>query len=363
MLLGVRGSRGSRPPRDRRDPGDEGTTRGRWPVRRLPYPQQRERLRVWRRTRPFWGGLLVLLGGIELVLVPLSPLTVLVSLGLGGIAAIGIGVALVLAGLFLWFLPPARAYVSLHALLLSVLSFVATNLGGFLVGMLLGIAGSAMAFGWTPLPAPGDTGGNDGEKEAAREQEAGGDRGTDGEREAGCRTHAPRPDGSGPRTLAAALPVVLLGALVAGAPQARAAPAAGPPTAARTPPTVTTSLFAPEGFALAGVTQVPTVDGPLKVLVLKMRAASLRDYRLRTRDGRQEYGLSAASLELRGDVTLYLTRFSGCIEGLLCVTFSPEGLPAPPVIPPFVFMTRVSAEQALVTSDLIVTDGLRLEAS
>ncbi|MFD3804029.1 DUF6114 domain-containing protein [Streptomyces sp. NPDC058611] len=311
----------------------------------MPYPEQRRRLRVWRRTRPFWGGLLVLLGGIELLLVPLSPLTVLVSLGPGGIAAIGIGVALVLAGLFLWFLPQARAYVSLHALLLSVLSFVATNLGGFLVGMLLGIAGSALAFGWTPLPAPEDSG------------EA------DGEREAGGRPHVPRPDGSGARTLAAALPVVLLGALVAGAPQARAAPAAGPPTAARTPPTVTTSLFAPEGFALAGVTQVPTVDGPLKVLVLKMRAASLRDYRLRTRDGREEYGLSATSLELRGDVTLYLSRFSGCIEGLLCVTFGPEGLPAPPVIPPFVFMTRVSAEQALVTSDVIVTDGLRLEAS
>lgn len=352
LLGGVRGTRArsSRVPRApaRSAPAHPGALRGRWPAGRLPYPQQRRRLRVWRRTRPFWGGLLVLLGGIELLLVPLSPLAVLVSLGPGGIAAIGIGVALVLAGLFLWFLPQARAYVSLHALLLSVLSFVATNLGGFLVGMLLGIAGSALAFGWTPLPAP----------EGAGEADGVGDPG------GGGRSYVPGPDGgSGSRTLAAALPVVLLAALVAGAPQARAAPAAGPPTAARTPPTVTTSLFAPEGFALAGVTQVPTVDGPLKVLVLKMRAASLRDYRLRTRDGRQEYGLSAASLELRGDVTLYLSRFSGCIEGLLCVTFSPEGLPAPPVIPPFVFMTRVSAEQALVTSDVIVTDGLRLEAS
>ncbi|MFD9337454.1 DUF6114 domain-containing protein [Streptomyces sp. NPDC060028] len=74
--------------------------------------------------------------GTELLLVPLSPLTVLVSLGLGGIAAIGI--ALIAAGMFLWFLPQTRAYVSVHALLLSVLSSVATNLGGFLLGMLLG---------------------------------------------------------------------------------------------------------------------------------------------------------------------------------------------------------------------------------
>ncbi|MFG2877130.1 DUF6114 domain-containing protein [Streptomyces sp. NPDC048337] len=321
-----------------------GIRRG-WLERRLPLPEHRRRLRAWRRARPFWGGLLLVLGGTELLLVPLSPLTVLVSLGLGGIAAIGIGVALILAGMFLWFLPQARAYVSLHALLLSVLSFMATNLGGFLVGMLLGIAGSALAFGWTPLP----------DEEAGEEGPWGSPRTKSG--------GVPRLDGSGPRTLAAALPVVLLAALAAGAPEAKAAPAAGPPTAARTPPTVTTSLFAPQGFAFAGVTHLPTADGPLKVLVLKMRAASLRDYRLRTRDGADEYGLAATSLDLRGDVTLYLTKFSGCIEGLLCVTFSPEGLPAPPVIPPFVFMTQVRAEQALVTSDVIVTDGLRLEAS
>ncbi|WP_330329365.1 DUF6114 domain-containing protein [Streptomyces sp. NBC_00536] len=307
-----------------------------WLERRLPWPARRARLRAWRRTRPFWGGLLLVLGGAELLLVPLSPLTILVSLGLGGIAAIGIGLALIAAGLFLWFLPQARTYVSIHALLLSVLSFVATNLGGFLLGMLLGVTGSALAFGWTPLPDP--------------------ERGEES-------PYRPSLDGSGPRTLAAALPVVLLAALAGGAPPARAAAGGGPPMAPRVPPTVTTSLFAPQGFTLAGVTQVPTVDGPLRVLVLKMRAATLTDYRLRTRDGRDEYGLAARTLDLSGDVTLYLTRFSGCIEGLLCVTFSPDGLPAPPVIPPFVFMTNVSAEQALVTSDLIVTDGLRLEAT
>ncbi|MEV6582026.1 DUF6114 domain-containing protein [Streptomyces sp. NPDC051582] len=302
-----------------------------------PFSHRRQRLRAWRRTRPFWGGLLVVLGGAELLLVPLSPLTVLVSLGLGGIAAMGIGAALVVAGLFLWFLPQARAYVSVHALLLSVLSFPATNLGGLLVGMLLGITGSALAFGWTPLP------------DAATGEEG---------------PYGHRAGGTGPRTLAAALPVLLAAVLATGAPPARAAAAPqGPPAAPRTPPTITTSLFAPQGFAFAGVAAVATADGPLRVLVLKMRAASLTDYRLRTRDGREEYGLAAGSLELRGNVTLYLTKFSGCIEGLLCVTFSPDGLPAPPVIPPFVFMTRVSAEQALVTSDVIVTDGLRLEAS
>ncbi|OAR27715.1 hypothetical protein A8W25_03655 [Streptomyces sp. ERV7] len=304
--------------------------------RRLPLPDARRAARHWRRTRPFWAGLLLVLGGAELLLVPLSPLTILVSLGLGGIAAIGIGLALIVAGLFLWFLPHTRHYVSVNALLLSVLSFVATNLGGFLVGMGLGIAGSAMGFAWTP----------------AREPEPG----------------PPEPrDGRGTRTLAAALPVALLLALGGRAGVERAvverAPGPGAVAVPRVPPTVTTTLFAPNGFLLAGVRTVPSAGGPVKVMVLRMASASLTDYRLRTHDGHGELALSADTLDLSGEVTLYLTRFSGCLEGVLCLTFTPDRLPVPPVVPPFVFMTRVSAEQALVTSDSIVAGGLRLEAS
>ncbi|MBC2879285.1 MULTISPECIES: DUF6114 domain-containing protein [Streptomyces] len=301
---------------------------------RLPDGPARRRFRTWRRTRPFWAGTLLVLGGTELLVVPLSPVTVLVSLGLGGLAALGIGLALIAAGLFLWFLPSARHYVSVNALILSVLSFAATNLGGFLVGMALGIAGSAMGFGWTPR---------------------------------------------GDRTLAVALPAVLL-TVMAGPSADRAEAADAPPgrpvqpvrsgqpgqpvTAAATPPAVTASRFSPHGFTLAGVSHVPTAKGQLKVIVLTMRAASLSDYRLRTRDGQGagQLALRARSLELRGEVTLHLTRFHGCLEGLVCLTFSPDTLPAPPVIPPFVFMTDVTAEQALVTADTITADGLGLRA-
>ncbi|PKV84581.1 DUF6114 domain-containing protein [Streptomyces sp. TLI_146] len=300
-----------------------------WLDRRLPLPDARRAARRWRRTRPFWAGLLLVLGGAELLLVPLSPLTILVSLGLGGIAAIGIGLALIVAGLFLWFLPHTRHYVSINALLLSVLSFVATNLGGFLVGMGLGIAGSAMGFAWTP----------------AREPEPG---------------LAELRDGRGTRTLAAALPVALLLGLGG---SAERAPATGAVEVPRVPPTVTTTLFAPNGFLLAGVRTVPSAGGPVKVMVLKMASASLTDYRLRTRDGHDELALAADTLDLSGHVTLYLTKFSGCLEGILCLTFTPDRLPVPPVVPPFVFMTQVSAEQALVTSDSIVAGGLKLEAS
>ncbi|MFI8998806.1 DUF6114 domain-containing protein [Streptomyces sp. NPDC053542] len=309
---------------------------------RLPWPAARARFRRWRRTRPFWAGLLLVLGGAELLLVPLSPLGVLVSLGLGGLAALGIGLALIVAGLFLWCTPSARHYVSVNALILSVISFAATNLGGFLVGMGLGIAGAAMGFGWTPLPEGQGSGSQDGGP-------------------AGQAGAAPPADRTGPSTtLAVALPVALLAALGTPAPEARAAGTGIPAPAAV--PTVTTSRFAPKGFTLAGVENVPTARGPVRAMVLRMKAASLTDYRLLTRDGSDELGLGASSLELSGDVTLYLTKFRGCVEGVLCLTFTPDRLPVPPLVPPFVYMTDVSAEQALVTSDLIVADGLRLRA-
>ncbi|MEV8319700.1 DUF6114 domain-containing protein [Streptomyces sp. NPDC059900] len=300
----------------------------------MPLREPRRVLRKWRRTRPFWGGLLLVLGGTELLLVPLSPLTVLVSLGLGGLAAIGIGLALIAAGIFLWLLPHAHHYVSVNALILSVLSFAATNLGGFLVGMVLGIIGSAMGFGWTPVPE-----GAEEERERPRVR-----------------------DGQGTRTLGVLLPVIVVGATLWGGTPAKAAPGEAI-VAARTPPTVTTTLFSPQGFTLAGVREIPTADGPLKVMVLRMKAASLTDYRLTTRDGSRELSLGADTLDLDGSVTLYLTKFRGCLEGLLCVTFTPDKLPVPPVVPPFVFMTDVEAEQALVTSDLIVAGGLTLKAS
>ncbi|MFE6780253.1 hypothetical protein, partial [Streptomyces sp. NPDC057676] len=163
--------------------------------------------------------------------------------------------------------------------------------------------------------------------------------------------HRPAPDGATP----------------GGATSDRVAPGGLAPVAegpgfpvAATPATITTTRFTPHGFLVAGVREVPTARGPLRVMVLRMRAASLTDYRMRTRDGSPELDLGADSLELRGRVTLYLSRFKGCVEGLLCLTFTPDRLPVPPLVPPFVFLTEVEADQALVTSDSIATDGLTL---
>lgn len=368
---------------------------GLWLDQHLPFPKERRALRRWRRTRPFWGGFYLIAGGLEIMLIPMSPLSILITLGVGGLAALAIGSVLVIAGLCLWFLPAQRHFVSLVALVASVVSFAATNLGGFLVGMALGVLGSSMGFGWRPKKPQGDSAGAGQDNDDADAASGGGrdtvvgaagagDGGDGASGEAAGEGASKRGTGpgegrAGAAGVALAVPLLLVAASLGTGAGKAAAAATGcehgaecvRPTLAAVsesvavganPPTVTSSFFAPIGFAFAGVTEVPTVNGARRVLVLRMNAASLRDYRLRTHDGEPVYAIDADQLDLNGEVTIYVTRLYGCIEGLICLTFSPDGLPLPPIIPPFVFMTRVEAEQALVTADRIGTQNLAIRA-
>jgi hypothetical protein len=110
----------------------------------------------WRRTRPFWGGFLLLLAGIELLLIPLSGILVhgavklVVYIGIGGVFGVLLGVLLIASGLLLWLNPAHRTFHAIAGVVLAVLSFIASNFGGCFIGMLFGIIGGSMGFGWTP---------------------------------------------------------------------------------------------------------------------------------------------------------------------------------------------------------------------
>lgn len=114
--------------------------------------------RDWRRSRPFWGGLLLLLAGVELTAIPLlsvlahGSVKVVIYIGIGGVFGVLIGGLLVACGLLIWFHPVQRVFYAIAGVLLAVASFVATNLGGFFAGMLLGVIGASLSFGWTPGP-------------------------------------------------------------------------------------------------------------------------------------------------------------------------------------------------------------------
>jgi Family of unknown function (DUF6114) len=129
----------------------------------LPVPAARHRRprlgqwRSWRRSRPFWGGLLLVLSGLELFALPLSGVLVhgavrlVIYIGIGGVFGVLIGVLLIVAGLVTWFNPAHKTFYSIAGIVLGIVSFPASNLGGLFLGMLLAIIGGALAFAWTPV--------------------------------------------------------------------------------------------------------------------------------------------------------------------------------------------------------------------
>ncbi|MFJ5545062.1 DUF6114 domain-containing protein [Micromonospora chalcea] len=111
----------------------------------------RARWRRWRRARPFTAGLLIALGGAEMLVTLRAPLGVLLHVGPQGLAAYLVPAILVICGVLLITTPQQRVFYAVVSLVLGLVSWLTSNLGGFLVGMLLALVGGALAFAWTPV--------------------------------------------------------------------------------------------------------------------------------------------------------------------------------------------------------------------
>ena len=106
--------------------------------------------RRWRTARPFAGGLLVLLSGAEILLAVRAPLPVVLHVGMQGMIGYLVPVLLLLCGALLLLNPAQRLFYSTIAAVFALTSWATSNLGGFVLGLLLGLIGSALAFAWTP---------------------------------------------------------------------------------------------------------------------------------------------------------------------------------------------------------------------
>ena len=106
--------------------------------------------RGFRRTRPFWGGLWILVGGYFLLEMSMVPIQIIVSAGLTGLGGWLTGGGLILCGLMTWFVPNQKLFAGVIALLLAIVSIVISNLGGMFLGMFFGVIGASMTLGWGP---------------------------------------------------------------------------------------------------------------------------------------------------------------------------------------------------------------------
>lgn len=118
---------------------------------RVGVPTQVRRFfRAFRRTRPFWGGVWMILGGLDVIYWVRNPIGVVIGGGWGTSAGYILGGAMVAFALVGWFSPHYKGIVGIVGMLLALVAFIAANLGGFVLGSALGVIGGAMVWGWGP---------------------------------------------------------------------------------------------------------------------------------------------------------------------------------------------------------------------
>jgi hypothetical protein len=107
-------------------------------------------LREWSGQRPWLGGLLTIAGGMLIAAIPNSDFSVVILPGLAGLSGLFLGTLIIACGLFLLFSPQIHGLIGLATVMLSLVAFITSNLGGLIIGMLLGIIGGSMGFAWVP---------------------------------------------------------------------------------------------------------------------------------------------------------------------------------------------------------------------
>ncbi|MDR6613786.1 DUF6114 domain-containing protein [Leifsonia sp. 1010] len=130
-------------------------------------PSARARFRAWRRSRPFVGGLLTAIGGVEMFFSgQLDIGKIHVQLGIEGLQATIIPILLVLLGILVIAMPAHRIFYGVIALAVAVYSLVGVNLGGFFIGMLLSSIGGILTVAWMPKKAETDAAGAEADDDA-----------------------------------------------------------------------------------------------------------------------------------------------------------------------------------------------------
>jgi len=122
----------------------------------FPEPIQRrifartDRFNEWREDRPFWGGALLVFAGLLTAWAPIQFSLELALIGrwwtvMGLVFALG----MFLSGAFALSRPDLARYFGIAGIAFSVLSLIGA-LGGYLVGMFIGVFGGNLCLAWNP---------------------------------------------------------------------------------------------------------------------------------------------------------------------------------------------------------------------
>lgn len=107
--------------------------------------------RSWRKKRPFVGGLLIALSGLEMFFSSQLDIgKIHVAVGIAGLQSTVIPIALVALGVLIIVTPVHRIFYGIIAMAIAVYSLIGLNLGGFIIGLLLGAIGGILAVSWMP---------------------------------------------------------------------------------------------------------------------------------------------------------------------------------------------------------------------
>lgn len=125
------------------------------PTPAAPATKRLTRLRQgftrFRRTRPFWGSL-ILLAGAYFIARPLlgGTFEFYTTVGVRSITPLLLAGGMAAAACIALVMPAQRHFPAIVAMMLAVASLPLANLGGWLIGMVLGITGAGLVFAWAP---------------------------------------------------------------------------------------------------------------------------------------------------------------------------------------------------------------------
>jgi hypothetical protein len=113
--------------------------------------------RAWAKKRPFVGGVLVVASGIELFFSGQLDLGhIQIQFGIEGLQATVIPIAMIVLGVLAMLMPQHHVFYGVIALALAVYAVIGVNLGGFMIGTLLGVVGGVLVVAYLARSAPAD---------------------------------------------------------------------------------------------------------------------------------------------------------------------------------------------------------------